>query len=1061
MNSLIRWFANNHVAANLLMVVIVVAGLMSALNIKQEVFPEMTLDMIMVQVPYLGATPEEVEEAICVRVEERVQGVEGVKKITSKADEGVGIITIELQRGADGNQVLDEIKSAVDRIVTFPVETEKPVVSLMQTRNQVIDVVVYGDTSEKTLKVLAEKIRDDLLTLSTISYATIGGTRPYEISIEVSERNLQAYGLTLGQVAAVVRANSLDMPGGSVKTEAGEILVRTKGQRYTGAEFGRTVIIHAPDGTAVTLDRIATIHDGFEDVDVGFKLNGKPAAAIKVYRSGNQGVLTVTDAVKDYVESMRSQLPAGVDIAYYGDRSAIYKSRMQLLLKNGFFGLILVFMILALTLQFRLALWVTVGIAVSFFGAMWTIPMFGVSLNMISMFAFIVSLGIVVDDAIVVGENVFTYRQRNNNAQFAATEGTLEVGRPVTLAVMTTIVAFLPLASVDGTMGNFMYNVPVVVISILFFSLIESLLILPSHLASIKIVPPATNPGFYGRFKQSIEDGMQDFVDGPYQRLLKLSLRHRPIVMAISIVVLVVTMGYFVGGHIKFTFMPNVDADNLVASLTLPQGTTVEDAEKAVKQLEESLDRTIAEFEVGRPKGADPIVRHVATSIGSMPFIQRSNPGSPMGAGGGGAHLVEVNAELMKAEKRNIPSPDMARRWRELCGTVPGAVSLTFSANLFRGGKPIFVQLSSPNTNDLKNAASELKQHLTEFDGVIDISDSFREGKIEMKLKLKPEANSLGLTLSDLASQVRAGFYGAEVMRLQRGRDEVKVMVRYPADERQSLGNIESMRVRTADGTEVPFSRVAEVEIGRGFASVERANRSRVVSVTGDIDQAVTNAEEINQVLVAEILPELLAKYPGLRYSLEGEQADRAESLASLKSGFMLAVLVIYVLLAVLFKSYSHPLVIMSAIPFGLVGAIWGHIIMNIDLTLISLFGVVALTGVVVNDSLIMLDFINRKRGDGMSLRDAVMGAGMRRFRPIILTSVTTFAGLFPLLMEKSLQAKFLVPMATSLGFGVIFATAITLIIVPVLYTLLEDLKARLGMQTQTEETVGSEASSR
>ncbi|MFT7700043.1 MAG: multidrug efflux pump subunit AcrB, partial [Candidatus Krumholzibacteriia bacterium] len=442
-----------------------------------------------------------------------------------------------------------------------------------------------------------------------------------------------------------------------------------------------------------------------------------------------------------------------------------------------------------------------------------------------------------------------------------------------------------------------------------------------------------------------------------------------------------------------------------------------------------------------------------ATSIGSMPFIQRSNPGAPSGGSGGGAHLVEVNAELMKAEKRNVPSPEMARRWRELCGTVPGAVSLTFSANLFRGGKPIYVQLSSPNTDDLKKAATDLKRQLVEFDGVIDISDSFREGKIEMKLKLKPEATSLGLTLSDLARQVRAGFYGSEVMRLQRGRDEVKVMVRYPADERRSLGDIESMRVRTASGVEVPFSRVAEVDIGRGFASVERADRSRVVSVTGDIDQAVTNAEEINQVLQADILPELLAKYPGLRYSLEGEQADRAESMGSLKSGFMLAVLVIYVLLAVLFKSYSQPLVIMSAIPFGLVGAIWGHIIMGIDLTLISMFGVVALTGVVVNDSLIMLDFINRTRRSGASLYEAVMGAGMRRFRPIILTSVTTFAGLLPLLMEKSLQAKFLVPMATSLGFGVIFATLITLIIVPVLYTVLEDLKNRFGMESKVNET--------
>ncbi len=442
------------------------------------------------------------------------------------------------------------------------------------------------------------------------------------------------------------------------------------------------------------------------------------------------------------------------------------------------------------------------------------------------------------------------------------------------------------------------------------------------------------------------------------------------------------------------------------------------------------------------------IVNHIATSIGSMPFTQRKNPGRETGGQSGGAHLIEVNAELLQAEDRNIPSPEMARRWRELCGPVTGAVSLTFTANLFQGGKPIYVQLSSPHPADLQAAAQELKTQLKAFDGVTDIADSFREGKVEMKLKLTPEARTLGITLADLARQVRAGFYGAEVMRIQRGRDEVKVMVRYPENERRSLGDIEAMRVRTAGGVEVPFSRVAEVELGRGFASVERANRTRVVSVTADIDQAVANAAEINRVLRAEILPGILGHYSGLRYTMEGEQKDRAESMVSLKRGFGLAVLIIYVLLAGLFKSYTQPLVVMSAIPFGIVGAIWGHILMGIDLTLISLFGLVALTGVVVNDSLIMIDFINRARRAGMPLYEAVTAAGTRRFRPIILTSVTTFAGLLPLLLEKSMQAKFLIPMATSLGFGVIFSTAITLVIVPVLYSILEETKTRWGMET-------------
>jgi multidrug efflux pump subunit AcrB len=1058
MNSLIRWFAHNHVAANLLMVVIIAAGLMSALRIKQEVFPEVVMDMITVRVPYLGATPTEVEEAVCIRVEEQVQGVDGIKKITSSAVEGMGTVTIELQRGTDKRKALDDVKSEIDRIITFPVETEKPIVSLVEARNQVVDVVVFGDVDEPALKTLAEKVRDDLLAMETITYVVIDGTRPYEISIEISERNLQAYGLTLEQVANVVRANSLDLPGGSVKTDGGEILVRTQGQRYSGAEFGRIVVITAPDGTAVPLDRIATVHDGFEDVDVGFKMDGKPAASIQVYRTGDQGVLTVTDTVKDYVESMQESLPPGVQLSYYSDRSAIYKSRMNLLLKNGAAGLALVFLVLALTLQFSLALWVSLGIVISFFGAFWAIPLFGVSLNMISMFAFIVSLGIVVDDAIVVGENVFALRQRRHGAAEAAALGTLEVSTPVLLAVMTTVAAFLPLAAVEGTMGKFMFNIPVVVISILTFSLIESLLILPSHLATIKALPAegeASHQGPYGRLKKGIEDGMQALVDGPYRRSLDFALAHRPIVLALATVTLLVTMGYFIGGHIKFTFMPKVDADNLVAALTLPQGTTVSDAERAVRQLEDSLDQVVAEFNAGRPVGSESVVRHVATSIGSMPFSQGNGPGHAAGGGSTGAHLVEVNAELLKAEPRIVPSPDMARRWRELCGPVTGAVSLTFTANLFRGGKPIYVQLSSSRADDLLAAARDVKEQLAGFNGVIDVSDSFREGKVEMKLRLKPEARSLGLTLSDLARQVRAGFYGAEVMRIQRGRDEVKVMVRYPDAERRSVGDIESMRIRTAAGDEVPFGSVAEVELGRGYASVERANRTRIVSVTGDIEQGTTNAEEINQVLRDEILPDILARYPGLRYTMEGEQADRAESMGSLKGGFMLAVLMIYVLLAVLFKSYSQPLVVMSAIPFGIVGAVWGHILMGIDLTLISMFGLVALTGVVVNDSLIMIDFINRARRAGLPLYEAVTASGARRFRPILLTSVTTFAGLTPLLLEKSLQAKFLVPMATSLGFGVIFSTAITLIIVPVLYSLVEESKNRLGMETDYSEAGG------
>ncbi len=1048
MKGLISWFANNHVAANLMMLVIIAAGLMTAASIKQEVFPEIEMDMINVRVPYLGATPSEVEEAVSIRVEEAVQGVDGIKKITSTSSEGISMVSIELETGSDKRKVLDDVKAEVDRIITFPVETEKPIVTLLEPRKQVVDVVIFGEATERTLKLLAEKIRDDLLAMDDITYATIGGTRPFEISIEVSERNLQAYGLTLGEVTRAVQANSMDLPGGSVKTDAGEILVRTKGQLYTGEEFGRIVVITAPDGTEVTLDQIATVRDAFEDIDSASYLDGLPSAMVQVYRTGNQGVLRVTGAAKQYVADMKDKMPPGIEISAFNDRSLIYKSRMDLLLRNGMAGLALVFLVLALTLQFRLALWVSLGIAISFLGAFWAIPLFGVSLNMISMFAFIVSLGIVVDDAIVVGENIYSWRERGYSPQKAATHGTMEVGLPVTLAVLTTCLAFMPLAQVEGMMGKFMFNIPVVVIAILAFSLVESLLILPAHLSTIKSLDQQEQDrttGWYGKIKDRIDSSMKAFVEGPYRRTLEYSLKHRPIVIAVAFATMIVTVGYVAGGHIKFTFMPKVDADNLVAALTLPQGTTVEEAQKAVEQLEASLELVRADFDRDRDDG-NSVILHVQTSIGTQPRSAGGGPGAGAVTIPAGAHLVEVNAELLKAEYRNVPSPDMAKRWRELCGPITGAVSLTFSANLFRGGDPVNVQLASSNTDDLIAAAQELKAELAEFPGVLDISDSFREGKVEVKLGLKTEARTLGLTLADLARQVRRGFYGDEAMRIQRGRDEVKVMIRYPEEERRSMGNIESMRIRTPQGAEVPFNRVATMEVGRGYASIERADRRRVVSVTADVDQEVANADEINGILRQDVLPKLLAAYPGLHYSLEGEQKEQAESLGSLKKGFALAILMIYVVLAVLFKSYSQPALIMTAIPFGLVGAIWGHILMGLDLTLISMFGVVALTGVVVNDSLLMIDFINRARREGIPARQAITESGVRRFRPIMLTSITTFAGLTPLLLEKSLQAKFLIPMATSLAFGVIFATFITLVLIPVVYSLLTDFKVRLGM---------------
>ena len=1061
MRSSLSWFAENHVAANLLMFVLLVAGTISALTIVQEVFPDTELDMITVSVIFLGATPSEVEESVCIKIEEQVQGIDGIKKLTSRAAEGVGVVTIELDKGVDRQKAYNDIKAEVDRIITFPEETEKPVVTLVEARRPVLDISIFGDADERSLKVLADRVRDDLMALPEITYAEVKNTRPYEISIEVSEGSLRAHGLSLDQVAAAVRRNSLDLPGGSVKTDGGEILIRTQGQRYTGAEFAGIVAIGKADGSRVMLDEIATIRDGFEDVDLTTRMQGRPASMISVFRTGDENVLDVAGAAKKYLAEQKELLPAGVDMEVWQDRSTIYRQRMELLLRNGRIGLLLVFAVLALTMQLRLAFWVALGILISFMGAFWVLPWFGVSLNMISLFAFILSLGIVVDDAIVVGENVFARRERGEDPQTAATHGVLEVGGPVIFAVLTTVTAFTPLLNVAGMMGKFMYPMAVVVIAVLAFSLVESLLILPAHLATVKGVRQRGSsvpdhlrqaPGLRGWFHRSkhlVSESLETFVEKHYRRHLNWALDNRAIVMAIATAIMLVTVGWAGGGHLRFTFMPRIESDAVTATLTLPQGATMETALAAVRHIEDALDEVRGGLLADAGDGAADQVTLVQTTIGSQP--RASGSGRPMGgqSTGSGAHLAEVSAELLPADERLFSANDIAQRWRQATGAIPDAVELSFDSNLFSAGKPIQVQLSSHDTGDLNLAAQRLKDELGSYPGVIDIADSFREGKLELKLNLKPEARTLGLSLDDLARQVRGGFYGAEVMRVQRGRDEVKVMVRYPEGERRSLGHVEDMRVRTPLGGEVPFSRVATAEIGRGFSSIERADRQRIVNVYADIDQDVANAGEVLRELEAGFLPDLMGRYPGLRYDLEGEEQERAESMQSLMRGFMLAVFIIYSLLAVQFRSYLQPLIVMSAIPYGVVGAVWGHVAMGWDLTLLSMFGVVALAGVVVNDSLLMIDFINRARRSGLDLRIAIVESGIRRFRPILLTSVTTFLGLTPLLLEQSLQAQFLIPMAISLGFGVLFATGITLLLVPVSYSLLHSLKVFFGLKDE------------
>ncbi|MBC8418213.1 MAG: efflux RND transporter permease subunit [Desulfobacterales bacterium] len=1041
MKGVVSWFAENHVAANLLMLFLLFAGAVTGLTMKIEVFPEFSLDRITVTTEYPGASPAEVEEAIIRRIEERVAGLAGIKRIDSTARESFGTVTIEVMEGWDLKKLLDEVKAEVDSITTFPKEAEKPIVREMTRRSQVISLAVYGDASESTIKNLAEKIKNEITDLPGITQADLFGVRKGEIHVEISEETLRRHGLTLGKVADAVRRGSLDLPAGRVKTGAGEVLIRTKGRRYYAAEYRDLPVITYADGTKVTLGQIADLSDGFEDLDLFARFQGKPSAVIQVYRVADQSALEVAETVKEYAERVRPSLPAGVDIGFYQDMSIILKSRIELLLKNMAFGLILVSILLGMFLDIRLAFWVTLGIPISFLSGLWMLPQFDISINMVSLFAFIMVLGIVVDDAIIVGENVFRKHEEGEEPLRGAVDGTVEVGRPVIFAVLTTVVAFWPLLLGSGTMGKIMRNLPIVVILVLMGSLVESLLILPAHLNRSR---KREARRIRGTKKETlVSRGLKWVIQKPYARLVNSCVRWRYATVALGIAVLLLSVGVWKGGWIQFTFFPKVESDLLVCTLTMPAGTPVSETVAVVNWLEQTAKETLAEMDKKRPEGAPPLFEYSVSLVG----MHTGGHGPTRGSPELGGNLAQIFVQLLEGERRDVSAMKLVKMWRERAGIVPDAESITFQSELFSAGNPVEVHLSLDDHNQLLAAADDLKEELAKYPGTFDISDSFLPGKEEMQLKLKPAARSLGLTLSDLAQQVRHAFYGAEALRLQRDQDEVKVLVRYPEEERRSLGHVKEMRIRTSGGKEVPFSQVAEVNMEHGYASIQRAQRLRVVKVTADIDEGVTNANEVRMDVESQILPRLKHKYPGLRYTIEGEGKEQKESLSDVIQGFAIALFCIYALLAIPFRSFSQPFIVMAAIPFGIVGAIAGHLIMGLNLSLLSLFGMVGLAGVVVNDSLVLIYATNRLREEGASAQEAVTRAGALRFRAIILTSLTTFAGLAPMIMEKSLQAQFLIPMAVSLGFGVLFATGITLLLVPCGYVILDDLQNLLTRQ--------------
>jgi multidrug efflux pump subunit AcrB len=1023
--AVIEWFARNAVAANLLMVILLVGGTYSAFTIKKEAQPQIETNFVTVQMPFLGASPEDVEEGVLVKIEESIQDIEGIHEIVSTGRRNSGTVQVEVATGYDVLEVMNEIKSRVDSISTFPDNTEKPIVSRTRFQQQVNLISVYGDVDERTLKEYTKQIRNEIVTLPGISRAEILGSRPYEISIEVSEFTLEQYGMTLAEVANALRRGSLDLPAGTIRSDSGFIQLRTKGQAYTGLEFEDILIRTNPDGSRVLLKDIATIKDDFAETGRFSEFNGKPAFTIQVLSVGTQSELEISQVVNDYIDSKQASMPSGVNVQSWADITYYLEGRLDMMIKNLVIGAVLVFLSLTLFLRLKLAFWVMVGLPVAFLGTFFLMPTLDVTVNLISLFGFILVLGIVVDDAIVIGESAYTNMRAKGHSVDNILEGVFRVAMPATFGVLTTIAAFIPVLMISGVMGKFFSSIGWVVTLCLVFSIVESKLILPAHLAHMKVKTYAKDThNRFVRFQRFFSEGLHTVIDKYYAPFLKKSLERRYLTLSVFISMLILSIGLIAGGILRSVFFPDITADFLEVELLMNEGTPAERTHEVLRQVQDGLWRLDAKVsaEHGMESGA------VVSSALSFAL---------------GEIRGQIITELVKDDDAVLSGTEVLRRWREEVGELPGVKQLAYSSAINHGaGAAISMQLIGANIDEVGRASQELVRRMRTYEGLFDIRNSYEHGRPEIKLDLKPQAEALGITLADLASQVRAGFYGAEVQRVQRGQDEVKVMVRFPQEERDSVGYLDNMKIRTPDGGRVPFHAVAEVEMTKSPAFIQRFDRERAVRVSAEVDKEKYEPTKIQNDIMNRELPEVLALFPGVRTKLSGASQDQIEIQKDLVRGGLFAVFLIYALMAIPLRSYAQPLIIMSVIPFGTIGALAGHLILGIPVSMTSYFGIIALAGVVVNDSLILVDFVNRGRDAGMPLAEAVQGAARTRFRAILLTSLTTFLGLAPIaIFETSLQAQLVVPMAASLAFGILFATVITLFLIPSLYLILDDFR--------------------
>ena len=1075
MNNLIRWAVKNSPGMNTLMIALLVIGGFCLWSMRREEFPEFELERIVIAVPYPGASPEEVEEGICLKIEEAVRSVDGIKKQVTVASEGSGSVILELESSVkDVQRVLNEVRSEIDRIPSFPELAEDPEVEQITMRKPAIRLAVIGPESddpdaELKLREVAERVRDDLLQLPTVTQANLMGTRAYQIDVEISEAKLRAHGLSLSRVADIIRRENLELPGGLLKAESGNILLRGRHKRVTGDEISKIPLVTREDGIVLTVADLGVVRDEFADTVSISRVDGKPGLVISVDKTSNEDLLTIVAAVRKFAEE--EEMPAGYSLHPWKDAAIAVQDRMDLLAKNGLQGLVLVFIMLAIFLEFRLAFWVSMGIPVSILGACAILLYMDQTLNMLSMFAFMMALGIVVDDAIVTGENIYAHREQGKSFRKAAIDGTIEVFPSVLGSILTSVIAFLPLMFVSGLMGKFIAVLPVTIIAMLAISLFESTFILPGHLAHedstfYRIVGFVCFPlkpiiWFFNWLNEHSGKVLDWFVETVYLKVVEFLFRFPAIVISVALSVLILSFGFVQAGMIPFVIFPKLDKNDVRAKIVYQDGTPSSVTDAATRRLEKAIEKVAAKYQ---STDGGRILKTMHRTVGSS---EASNPADAMPQGAG-SHIGSVSLELVDTSERSIKSNQLLAEWREEAGDFPGADSVIFdSPNMGPGGVPIEFKLLAPSNAvaELEAAVEECKARLEEYPGVYDIADDSSPGKVEFRIKIKERARAMGIPLFELADTVRASYFGAEVMRLQRGRHEVKLMVRYPDDERRSLANFDQVRVRGNDGAEYPITELADIEITRGASEINRVDQLRSITVSSDLNEQVegANAKEI----VADLKENFFGvslfseKYPNVRVRWEGQEAESRDSIRSLMIGLGLAMIGMYILLTIQFTSYLQPILIMMIIPFGCIGAIAGHFWLGLPVTMFSLFGLVALTGVVVNDSIVLIDFINQRMADGMPLHDAIIDAGRRRFRPVLLTSVTTVAGLTPILLETSLQAQFLIPMAASLSFGIMTSTILVLILVPSFYCIM-DIVFKIGPRAETrsagEPTVAKSA---